>query len=86
MWRSAADDEPEYLYRLWRDAVSYSREVMRAAVADGGLDQPAKYHAERGSLRRILVDLIDEYSRHVGHADLMREAVDGLVGEDPPQS
>jgi len=38
------------------------------------------------NLRRILVDLHDEYARHVGHADLFREAVDGLVGEDPPQS
>jgi hypothetical protein len=27
----------------------------------------------------------DEYARHVGHADLLREAIDGLVGEDPPQ-
>ncbi|MBA3294454.1 MAG: DUF664 domain-containing protein, partial [Geodermatophilaceae bacterium] len=31
------------------------------------------------------VDLIDEYARHNGHADLIRESVDGLVGEDPPQ-
>jgi hypothetical protein len=33
----------------------------------------------------VLVDLPDEYARLVGHADLPREAVDGLVGEDPPQ-
>ena len=59
---------------------------MREAIADGGFDQPAKYHAEGGSLRRILIDMIDEYSRHVGHADLMREAAAGLAGEDPPQS
>jgi hypothetical protein len=31
------------------------------------------------------MDMIKEYARHVGHADLLREAVDGLVGEDPPQ-
>ena len=31
----------------------------------------------------LLLDLIEEYARHVGHADLIREAVDGLVGEDP---
>jgi hypothetical protein len=36
------------------------------------------------SLRRILIDLIEEYARHVGHADLIRESIDGLVGEDPP--
>lgn len=36
------------------------------------------------SVRRILADLIEEYARHVGHADLIREAVDGVTGEDPP--
>jgi hypothetical protein len=29
--------------------------------------------------------MLEEYARHVGHADLLREAVDGLVGEDPPR-
>ena len=36
------------------------------------------------SLRRLLFDLIEEYGRHTGHADLLREVVDGRVGEDPP--
>jgi hypothetical protein len=36
------------------------------------------------SLRRLIFDLIEEYGRHTGHADLLREAVDGLTGEDPP--
>ena len=56
------------------------------ALASGGLDQPARAwpDTEPASLRRILIDLIEEYSRHVGHADLIRESVDGLVGEDPP--
>ena len=36
------------------------------------------------SLRRLVCDLIEEYGRHTGHADLLREAVDGLTGEDPP--
>jgi hypothetical protein len=34
---------------------------------------------------RVLVDLHDESARHVGQADLFREAIDGLVGEDRPQ-
>ncbi len=38
------------------------------------------------SLRRHLIDMIEEYARHAGHADLIRESVDGLVGEDPPGS
>jgi hypothetical protein len=87
-WRSAADDSPEELYRLWRGAVERSRAAVAAALAAGGLDQPAKFTISSGespNLRRVLVDLHDEYARHVGHADLLREAIDGLVGEDPPQ-
>jgi hypothetical protein len=36
------------------------------------------------TLRRLLVDLVEEYARHTGQADLLRESVDGRVGEDPP--
>jgi hypothetical protein len=89
VWRTAADDTPADLYGLWRRAVEHSRAAMAKALADGGLDQPAKYttsaSGESPNLRRIVVDLHDEYARHVGHADLMREAIDGLVGEDPPR-
>ncbi|GAB4058114.1 mycothiol transferase [Catellatospora paridis] len=89
VWRSAADDSPAELYGLWQGAVERSRAAMAKALADGGLDQPAKYTAAADgtspNLRRIVVDLHDEYARHVGHADLLREAVDGLTGEDPPQ-
>jgi hypothetical protein len=88
-WRTAGNNMPEELYALWRGAVERSRAAMTAALAEGGLDQPAKFTStdtgESPNLRRIVVDLHDEYARHVGHADLMREAVDGLVGEDPPQ-
>jgi len=66
-----------------------SLERQRAIFAwkCGGLDQLARAwpHPEPASLRRILIDIIEEYSRHVGHADLIRESVDGLIGEDPPR-
>jgi hypothetical protein len=39
---------------------------------------------ELPSLRYILLNMIEEYARHNGHADLIRESVDGLVGQDPP--
>jgi hypothetical protein len=87
-WRTAADDSPEELYGIWRDAVVWARACWAAALADGGLDQPSHFTDGDGgkpNLRRLLVDLHDEYARHVGHADVLREAVDGLVGEDPPQ-
>jgi uncharacterized damage-inducible protein DinB len=88
-WRTAADDSPEELMTLWRDAVARSRSAIAEALADGGLDHMAtgisNSRGEAPSLRRIMIDLIEEYARHVGHADLIRESVDGLVGEDPPR-
>ena len=84
---TAADDTPEQLYALWDGAVARSRARLDAALADGGLDQLAHASSSDGrhaSLRRLVCDLIEEYGRHTGQADLLREAVDGLVGEDPP--
>lgn len=84
---SAADDTPELLYALWDAAVDRSRARLEAAMNNGGLDQHVPVSGPDGrhaSLRRLVCDLIEEYGRHTGHADLLREAVDGLVGEDPP--
>jgi hypothetical protein len=86
-WRTAADDTPEQLMASWERAVERSRSLVAEALADGGLDRPADRPWPDGrtpSLRRLLVDMIEEYARHTGHADLIRESVDGLVGEDPP--
>jgi uncharacterized protein DUF664 len=86
-YSSAADDPPEQLYALWDGAVERSRARLAAALAEGGLDQLAHVSGPDGrhaSLRRLVCDLIEEYGRHTGHADLIREAVDGRVGEDPP--
>jgi Protein of unknown function (DUF664) len=86
-FNSAADDTPEQLYELWDNAIERSRARLDAALADGGLDQLVHLSypdGRRVSLRRLVCDLIEEYGRHTGHTDLLREAVDGLVGEDPP--
>jgi hypothetical protein len=86
-WHSAAQDSPEELYALYDGAVARARARLTAALADGGLDQPVDLSWPDGrhpSLRRLLCDLLEEYGRHTGHADLIREAVDGRVGEDPP--
>ncbi len=86
-FNSAANDTPEQLYAIWDSTVDRSRARLAAALADGGLDQLVHLSRPDGrhlSLRRLLCDLIEEYGRHTGHADLLREAVDGLVGEDPP--
>jgi hypothetical protein len=85
---SAATDAPEQLYAAWDDAVRLSRTRLRVAVAHRGLDQPVHLSMPDGrqaNLRRLLCDLLEEYGRHTGHADLLREAIDGRVGEDPPE-
>lgn len=87
-WESAAEDSPADLMALWSDAVTRSRLLLAEALDEGGLDFIARTPWDDGSapsVRRILLDLIEEYARHVGHADLIRESVDGLVGEDPPR-
>lgn len=88
-WRSAADDAPQELYARWQQAVERSRAMFRAALASGGPDLPGTGNradlARLPSVRYILVNMIEEYARHNGHADLIRESIDGLVGHDPPE-
>ena len=84
---SAAEQSAEQLYALYDAAVDRSRAVISAAVEDRGLDGDSGVTLDDGtkaSVRRILFDLLEEYGRHTGHLDLVREAVDGRAGEDPP--
>jgi hypothetical protein len=69
---------------MWRDTVTRSRRSVDEALANGGLEQLAQLHWSDGrtpSLRWILCHMIEEYARHNGHADIIRESVDGLTGE-----
>ena len=83
-WTSAAQESPENLHALWQSSVDRSREVLAETLAEGGLDQPARRSLMNGrvpSVRWIVFHMIEEYARHNGHADLIRESVDGVVGE-----
>lgn len=83
-WHSAADDTPEQLLELWRRSVERSRAATAEALADGGLGRLAQrpWHDGRPpNLRWIICHMIEEYARHNGHADLIRETVDGATGE-----
>jgi uncharacterized damage-inducible protein DinB len=83
-WHSAADDTPEQLLALWNDDVERSRAAVEEVFATGGdLDQLAVRTWDDGrapSLRWILCHMIEEYARHNGHADLLRESIDGRMG------
>ncbi|MDI1465182.1 DUF664 domain-containing protein [Catellatospora sp. KI3] len=84
-WHSAAADSAADLYRLWESSVDRSRRAVADVLTTVGVD--CVYRAPDGTLltlRRLVVDMIEEYARHTGHADLIREAIDGRVGEDPP--
>ena len=85
-FESAVRDSPQSLHALWSAAVQRSEAATDRVLADRGLDQLVAISGghEAFSLRRILVDMIEEYARHTGHADLIRESIDGLVGEDAP--
>lgn len=84
---SAGEDSPEQLQALWLAAVERSDAAISDALAQRGLDTLV---ADSGgeapfNLRRMLLDIIEEYARHTGHADLIRESIDGLVGEGAPK-
>ena len=80
-FHTAVDDEPDDLLALYADACDRSR----AAVAEAGdLDRVATKPSRRGesfNLRWIMLHMIEETARHNGHADLLRENIDGVTGE-----
>lgn len=83
-WHSAGDDDAATLLRLWTDAVAKSRSQVDRAMAGAGFDTVSvKAHGpdQLPNLRWIVLHMIEEYARHNGHADLLREAWDGETGE-----
>lgn len=80
-FRTATSLAPEDVRRRYREACERSRIVVSEAA---GLDQLSVQPLRDGrhfSLRWVLLHLIEETARHAGHADLLREALDGSVGE-----
>lgn len=80
-FRSATEVEPDELRARYREACARSREVVAMASS---LDQRSALPSPEGphwDLRWILVHMLEETARHAGHADLLREAVDGATGE-----
>ena len=71
-----------------RAAADYARlteefKLVDAAVAHASLDDTFTHRGELMSLRWIYLHMIEEYARHNGHADLLRERTDGATGELP---
>lgn len=85
-WTSAAHDSGDYLRALWAERIDRSRAAVETKLSAGGdAALAATYSAWGGrgrtSLRWVLLHMIEEYARHNGHADLIRESIDGETGE-----
>lgn len=79
-WAVAPQMEGDELRRRWEEACERSRAVLTEAT-DLSAVHPAWGGKVHVSTRWVLVHMIEEYARHNGHADLLREAVDGETGE-----
>jgi len=83
-FHSARDDSPEELNRLFDEAVAASDRILRRALDEDGPGRLSEKESRKGgafSLRWILMHMVEEYARHNGHADLIRESIDGRAGE-----
>jgi uncharacterized damage-inducible protein DinB len=80
-FRTAADAEPKELRRRYEAACASSREVVAGAQSLDQLSVEKRQNGMHVDLRWVLLHLIEETARHAGHADLLREAVDGATGE-----
>lgn len=80
-WNGAVGD-PTILddaWKTWRDEVAFSQRLVEAT---SDLDRSGRdRHGATIQLREVLVHMIEEYARHCGHADLLRERIDGRVGQ-----
>ena len=84
-WHSARDQTPGELFALYDEAVRRADAVIAEALAGPGLDADSQEKDRREgtpfSLRRIIIHMVEEYARHNGHADLIRQSIDGATGE-----
>ncbi len=71
-----ADADPQEAFAVWRAEIADAREL----AAGHGLDEVFSARGEEFSLRWIYVHMIEEYARHNGHADLIRQRIDGDTG------
>ncbi|MEV0150612.1 MULTISPECIES: DinB family protein [unclassified Nonomuraea] len=78
-FENVEDASAEEAFAVWRAEVEHAREVSAGLPLDA-LGKRLR-HGEGYSHRWILVHMIEEYARHNGHADLLRERIDGATGE-----
>ena len=81
-FRTAPDENPGYLYDLYTQACERSRAaVAQVGDPDALAVRPRRRTGEPINLRWIMLHMIEETARHDGHADLLRESIDGTTGD-----
>jgi hypothetical protein len=85
---NGAVPDPQVVAQAWdawrAEADFATRLVAEAPSLDITAGDPQNHHGSGGgqiSLREVLVGMIEEYARHLGHADLLRERIDGRLGQ-----
>lgn len=77
-WRPEPGETPDEIVALYRQECECAREIVAAASFDDTCTGP---RGETFALRWIVAHMIEETARHLGHADIMREAIDGATGD-----
>jgi uncharacterized damage-inducible protein DinB len=80
-FHTAVEDDPSELLALYEQACERSRAAVRSAEGMDDLSVEKSRDGVRFSLRWIMLHMIEETARHNGHADLLRENIDGKTGE-----
>lgn len=80
-WVTAAEQTGAELHAMWQDSILRSRVAWAEFRTRNDLTTTVPRRDERVSARWVLTHMIAEYARHCGHADLLREAIDGATGE-----
>ena len=81
-WRVEPDETTDEILSLYKKAVDESRAIARSSTLDR-LSAVSTKRRGHVSMRWILLHMIEEVSRHLGHVDIMRESIDGTVGDFP---
>lgn len=81
-WYVSAEEDPADVVRALQRQGDTTRSIVRAhQLSDVGEPGERWDGAEPPTLERVLFHLLQEYARHVGHLDVVRELVDGAIGE-----
>ena len=77
-FRIEEGETSEQVFAFYREACARSREVLEAVDLDALIPSPKRYRDY--NVRWVVVHMIEETARHAGHADIIREQIDGKTG------